>query len=197
MKRCKTCGETKPFTEFSTNGRPKDGLTQPYRPSCKPCTTVAKRVMWAAATPEEITRRRERATASYQRNKASHIAATKRWAENNPERIREIRRDASRRFRLKDIEKTRFKGRRDQLSRRLGRDAEAVRYAEIVRRDPCSYCGEPSETVDHIVALGVGGSNDWTNLTGACTSCNSSKRAQGLLWFLLRRAERPTEVVES
>lgn len=40
----------------------------------------------------------------------------------------------------------------------------------------CSYCGSTDNpTVDHIVPLIRGGSNDMDNLTPACRSCNSSK----------------------
>ena len=41
----------------------------------------------------------------------------------------------------------------------------------------CVYCGTaPSTTVDHRIPLSKGGSNDYTNLVGACSACNSKKK---------------------
>lgn len=54
----------------------------------------------------------------------------------------------------------------------------APSYKEIVRRDPCSYCFDSGGTVDHIIPRAfLRGSErgHWTNLTGACESCNRRK----------------------
>jgi len=40
---------------------------------------------------------------------------------------------------------------------------------------PCVVCGKPSDTVDHIVPLSKGGSNELNNLQPMCRSCNSKK----------------------
>jgi hypothetical protein len=36
----------------------------------------------------------------------------------------------------------------------------------------CRYCGDPAETVDHIVPWSYGGRDDEDNLTAACAICN-------------------------
>lgn len=42
----------------------------------------------------------------------------------------------------------------------------------------CELCGkEPATTVDHIVPVKYGGTNDRGNLQAACLSCNSRKGA--------------------
>jgi len=71
--------------------------------------------------------------------------------------------------------------------------AEHAAMDAIVRRDPCAYCGateefwKPGEVgADHIVPIVTGGELDWTNLTGSCRDCNSSKGSLSLLSFLLR-----------
>lgn len=52
---------------------------------------------------------------------------------------------------------------------------------EILRRDShtCRYCGhsapEVKLTVDHVVPVALGGSDDPSNLVAACTDCNSGK----------------------
>lgn len=60
-------------------------------------------------------------------------------------------------------------------------------YIEILIGAPCVYCGEPSDTVDHIVALSKGGTNDWFNMSSACRSCNSGKFNHDVLQYMLRR----------
>jgi len=49
----------------------------------------------------------------------------------------------------------------------------------------CAYCGRKTKlTIDHVVPLSRGGSNDITNAVPACTSCNSSKRDKPLfIWM--------------
>lgn len=54
---------------------------------------------------------------------------------------------------------------------------------EILRRDnhACRYCGasapEAALTVDHVVAVALGGSDEPSNLVTACEPCNSGKSA--------------------
>src|SRR6478752_1054248 len=61
----------------------------------------------------------------------------------------------------------------------------AFRYARtpawskrgVLRRDrhTCGYCGEPAQTVDHLVPQSRGGRNTWPNTVAACTRCNHRK----------------------
>lgn len=52
---------------------------------------------------------------------------------------------------------------------------------EILRRDnhTCRYCGESAPdvklTIDHVVPVSLGGSDDPTNLVAACPDCNAGK----------------------
>lgn len=43
---------------------------------------------------------------------------------------------------------------------------------------PCTYCGRLADTADHILPHVLGGSDDLSNLTPACRSCNSSRGAK-------------------
>lgn len=58
----------------------------------------------------------------------------------------------------------------------------ALRF-QILRRDnhSCRYCGATAPdvklTVDHVVAVALGGTNDPGNLVAACQPCNSGKAA--------------------
>ena len=55
-----------------------------------------------------------------------------------------------------------------------------TRY-EVLRRDghKCRYCGAKAEdsplTVDHVVPVALGGSDDPSNLVAACRDCNAGK----------------------
>jgi hypothetical protein len=69
-------------------------------------------------------------------------------------------------------------------------DAEALDYCDMISRDPCVYCGAPSESVDHIDPVSAGGNSNWGNLAPACLACNSSKGAKPLLEFLMYRNHR-------
>jgi 5-methylcytosine-specific restriction endonuclease McrA len=77
---------------------------------------------------------------------------------------------------------------RVQKAKRRGApfDDEALDYAAVLLRDPCSYCGQPATTIDHIVAINAGGDSDWGNLTAACGRCNGRKQGGLLLRFLAR-----------
>lgn len=62
---------------------------------------------------------------------------------------------------------------------------ETAEYVKILRKDPCVYCGEPSEHIDHIVPFADGGPTDWSNLAPTCASCNLRKSRKSLLEFML------------
>lgn len=62
------------------------------------------------------------------------------------------------------------------------RVTKTVRF-QVLRRDnhTCRYCGNKSPdvpiTIDHVVPVALGGSNDPDNLVAACRDCNSGKAA--------------------
>lgn len=78
---------------------------------------------------------------------------------------------------------------RHQRNRRLGgKDPETILYLDVISKDPCAYCGAPSESTDHIDPISKGGLNHWTNYTPACKSCNSAKHDKSLLLYLHQKA---------
>lgn len=60
-------------------------------------------------------------------------------------------------------------------------------FLNVVRNDPCSYCGAPADELDHIEPRARGGEDGWENLAAVCDRCNQSKGARSLLTFLLNR----------
>jgi 5-methylcytosine-specific restriction endonuclease McrA len=59
-------------------------------------------------------------------------------------------------------------------------------WREIVRRDPCPFCYEPSNTIDHVEPLSKGGRDSIHNVVGMCHRCNGLKSSQSVLFFLTR-----------
>lgn len=63
-------------------------------------------------------------------------------------------------------------------SRRKDRDRKAARASssQAMKTVPCVYCGSTVDlTVDHLLPLVLGGTNDERNLASACRSCNGTK----------------------
>lgn len=60
--------------------------------------------------------------------------------------------------------------------------ARDIRFKDILKYDPCSYCFGPGGTVDHIeprkLRTGIA-RGDWYNKTGACRECNRKKDLGG------------------
>lgn len=85
-------------------------------------------------------------------------------------------------------------GRGYPSGRPLRRDGERHydAWLRMLRADPCSYCGGPGGTVDHVeprarAARGIGSVHGWTNTVGACAPCNGRKSDRALLVWLARR----------
>lgn len=79
MKRCKKCGERKPFDDFY---RAK-GMSDGHRSECKSCHQAAVR-RW------------------YRANREKAIADVKRWQQENKEHLHEYRREYRKRRRAED-----------------------------------------------------------------------------------------------
>jgi 5-methylcytosine-specific restriction endonuclease McrA len=176
FQRCGKCGCTKPKTlEFFGRSKDhRDGLET----RCKTCMRRKYRE-WAAVNKER------KAAYDKQRrdeNPERHAATYRNWFLKNRERRYEYRRR-----RMQENEDFRLRVRHSSTQRRrnIKYTQAALDYVPVLRCDPCSYCGQPAESVDHIVPVIAGGSSDWDNLTAACRQCNSSKRERSLLAFLL------------
>lgn len=60
-------------------------------------------------------------------------------------------------------------------------------WRHVLLQDPCVYCGQGSESLDHIRPLAAGGNNGWTNRAPACHACNGAKGCASLLVFLYEK----------
>lgn len=53
-------------------------------------------------------------------------------------------------------------------------------YRSFVPSGPCHWCGvRPATERDHVIPLREGGTNDPSNLVGACSECNQARRKLG------------------
>lgn len=156
---------------FCSRGHRKTAETvRPGRSDCAICHRESQARRYHA-DPE----RHRGAASDYQRaNRAKASARQADWRAKNREHVRDYFRAQTR-------------------LRRVGKDREAADYVETaVIRDPCSYCGAPGGTIDHIVPVTRGGDSRWDNLAAACAQCNAQKRNKSLLRFLVdRRHRRP------
>lgn len=60
-------------------------------------------------------------------------------------------------------------------------------WRDALMRDPCVYCGDVANGLDHIIAQSNGGGDGWANRAPACRSCDQLKGAAGLIFFLVVR----------
>lgn len=177
LKTCRVCGEVKPLDAYSGRAGSLDGR----RSDCKACV---------------VRRTSGRDRAAYNRAyRQANIDSLREYARQHPahpdggsyfRQYRAANRDGvlatERRYRARNRDRETA---RRHSRRALPMDDVAREYVRILRDDPCSYCSGPGGTIDHIMPVTAGGTNCWTNLTGACLSCNSRKRTRPLLDYLL------------
>jgi 5-methylcytosine-specific restriction endonuclease McrA len=181
---CTKCGQRKERHDFYACSKSKSGI----RPRCKACMRE-----YEVQNADRIAAYK----AEYRLKNAAELARkTREWVRANPERVRlknknktELQRAADkeriRRWKMENPDRWRALRRKHKWLR-SGADAESAEYAEIVRADPCSYCGGVGGTVDHIVPLDQGGRHHWSNFTGACAWCNKSKHTTSAILFMAR-----------
>lgn len=156
--------------------------------------------------------------AYYLLNRQAYIEKAAKWKQENPERARELAREAY----WRDPELARERNRR-VMSELYAKDPDKYRgrarewyktpqgkiYAAAARArrrgvpytdealewiaslvDPmCTYCGGVATSIDHIIAVSKGGTGELENLTPACRPCNSRKSSLSLDTFLARLAK--------
>jgi 5-methylcytosine-specific restriction endonuclease McrA len=175
LKTCHGCDQDFPMESFA--------LVRPKR-----YPRSMKRVAYCKAC------RRARAAKYYDPDKAreyylAHAARIKAASRKRHRERREERLAYFRDYRLANPERMQEHN-AIQWARRRGvpLDEAGVEYREILRRDPCVFCGGPANSIDHIDPVVRGGTSEWMNLTSACQGCNAQKNARPLLIFLAERS---------
>lgn len=147
--------------------------------------TFKKRNVWFSQAIKEV----KEEYFSPEKVAAREYQAKLNWQKNNPDKVREINRrwaksqSPEKRARWNNYNRKR---RYDSMSKDI-MSAESEHYASIIKNDPCVWCGstDTESSIDHIVPIVDGGSNQWENFAPACRSCNSAKNRKSVLEFLL------------
>lgn len=150
MKTCSTCGELKELQEFYKSKTNKDGLSG----YCIACDKIKK-------------------ANHYQRTREVTLARHKRWAEANPEKVKQYKR------KWKNINRERvLQYKRNRRKLEIIDHFTIEEWQRLLDRydHRCLCCGsEDLITADHIIPLSKGGSNHISNIQPLCVTCNSKK----------------------
>jgi len=65
---------------------------------------------------------------------------------------------------------------RPEYGQRINKYAENRPLALQKNNGKCVYCGDPANSVDHIIPRSKGGSDELDNLVPACMDCNRRKK---------------------
>jgi 5-methylcytosine-specific restriction endonuclease McrA len=140
---------------------------------------------------------------SAKRHPEAKRARDRAWNAAHPDRVRELQAKSGRKNRKRITAYVRAWSRANPLkvavytARRRAREAAAPGSHTSAQLEAlfasysglCVYCDRRATTVDHVVPLAAGGSNDISNLVPACGSCNSSKGDTPLVvWLAHQRA---------
>lgn len=211
LKECTRCNGVKLFSEFIY--RPKSNYKDGYSSWCKDCQLAVSReaglARYYANREESLAKHRE----WYSQNRDKARAAMRAWQSQNRAKLTAYQRERYRndpavrqrvlesrkRHVARNPEKNRvsslrYWARKKQASGDFTTE-EWIRLCDYYG-NRCLACGkQESISIDHIVPLSKGGSNDISNLQPLCLSCNSSKNARTIdyrpsipAWLKARRA---------
>lgn len=65
-------------------------------------------------------------------------------------------------------------------------DDDAFEWIKTLDGSSCTYCGDPAQTVDHVIPISTGGLSNRGNLVPCCTPCNRKKHKMPVEKFLRR-----------
>lgn len=161
-RRCKTCGEVKPVSDFSLEPRVASGITA----RCKQCIPDAAREQ-RNADPVIMDKQRQANRTWRQKNIDKMQAARRSWSVRNPNYRKQNReaynnREANRRALARNATGSFTLEEWDEL---------CAKYNFVCLR--CKKSGEL--TRDHVIPLSKGGGNDISNIQPLCGRCNSIK----------------------
>ena len=96
----------------------------------------------------------------------------------------------------RELGRERARARKASLER-VGVVNEHLKYRELLLKEQCEKCyfckaiiTLKTIEIDHLIPISKGGSNDYVNLAGCCSSCNKAKTNKTELEFILWRKHR-------
>ncbi len=136
-----------------------------------------------AANPDKFRKYNREYQRQYRATKPEKDREAKRkYRLSNPDKVRE----SVHKWQVKhpDVMRANAKKRRASLMTSVA-EAPTVEQIATLMKDPCVYCGDPSEHMDHVIPLARGGTHEIDNLVPACKACNLSKGSKlpVIEWF--------------
>jgi 5-methylcytosine-specific restriction endonuclease McrA len=172
-KICVRCQKTKPRTAFAISKGLRDGRAGACReclrlrfinPEARALRTASNKAWRKANSEQYLAQQRElyHARDYKERYRTKHRASWKRWAAQNPDRIRIY------------TENTRAK--RKSVMRDGHVSTNQWRQILEFYNHQCGQCGAGGQLhMDHYRPLAKGGGHDWRNVWPLCASCNLRK----------------------
>lgn len=184
LKRCIKCGVDKPLDQFRRGQKCADG----YRGQCKACLSIIAREYKQRPGVKEHLRASDKAYLARPEVR-EHAKKRERDRWKNDAGLREYKRVYIReRYRNNDDHKRKQKAHSlaGAHRRRARKEANGGTHSAREWRDLCAKynhrclcCGEAKPlTIDHVVPLVDGGTNDISNIQPLCLDCNLRKHAQ-------------------
>jgi 5-methylcytosine-specific restriction endonuclease McrA len=199
LKRCCYCKETKPLCEFNRNRSAKDG----FGCECRLCLRE-KQSEYRQANREELARKQREYYANHKEQAAAYgkayrqthpekvVEQNRKKRAANPELYRAHSRNQYYRNKVRALEiRKRYRDAHPEVSReavrrRRKRLKEQFGITYVPRRlarlvlgvcgTLCLKCGTSGPiTIDHVIPISRGGTNDPSNLQPLCDSCNKKK----------------------
>jgi 5-methylcytosine-specific restriction endonuclease McrA len=181
-KACSKCKQVKPTSEFGIHRSTKSGLYS----QCFICHREARtkyRIKHANTIKIEQSEQ-------YAKNKDARKAYVVAWQKANPEKFKQYMSVSKKRNKEAIAANTRRRN-----ARRKANGIYLISKKELIKlgKGPCFYCGSLERiTIDHVVAIGRGGTDSIGNLVPACKSCNSRKRHLTIMeWRLFIQRKTP------
>jgi len=174
MKKCTKCSQTKSICEFY-KGFFYKGL---YRTRCKVCEKEYLK-LWREKNKEYLKSWRKR---WIEKNKEKLIKQKRHWFEKNKEKSIE----KNRIWKEKNPEKVKWLNRLQQHKRRCAGKIDREAWIKKVKilGEKCLMCGVNQNTakltIDHIIPISKGGTNEITNLQPLCSFCNRRKHTKSI-----------------
>jgi len=171
MKTCTSCGIEKDSSEYYRHATTTDKLTT----QCKGCISLAGKKARAVESVEDRAKRLARLKEWAERNPEKSKAIKERWAKKNRERHNRQGRE----YYYRHLERVQsFYRNRYHQTKAAGGEYTQEEWQSVcaTAKGCCLRCGEVKPlTVDHVIPIRKGGSNDIGNIQPLCGTCNRSK----------------------
>lgn len=189
---CRRCGSKFPIGEFPVQSNAHVDGSSLITHICRPCKNARNNSTYPLRREKVLASCRSyrlrdpvatklRKQADYQRNKVACNARSVKWARENPEKRAAIK-VASEIARRKNGWSRNSRAVRVAIAQVLDSYRIGDQYWDVYES-----CLIDKPTIDHIVPLASGGSNDPDNLVPTSLSNNSSKSTNSILLWMLKK----------